>query len=606
MRRRVILLTIISCLLLILCACSFKKDDVTLLIYMCGSDLESKTGIASENINELLSADIPDNVKVIIETGGSNNWKSNGIPSDKIMRYEVVDHKLQELSRLDDACMGEANTLKDFVEFGTTTYPSDNTMLLLWDHGGGTVKGACFDEKYNNDTLTIPEMKEALDISLKGKKLSVVGFDACLMADYEVAEALSHYADMLIASQNYEVGLGWDYSKLATSLSKKTEKALAKDICDDYMDKCTKAGKDSTATLSAIDLTNFDKISKAFDEMMTDIDDEMEGSEGRLALRVAIRNAAAFGSNNTGHMDNFVDLAGVSCELAGHDIYNFSGQEIKSKKAEAVDNAIKDAVLYKVNGDIKSNATGLSVYYPSHYYMDEIQEYLKICPSEPYKKLIMGIFNNIPETTISYLNSGYVGDDGRFHVTLMPESNRYLLNVTYTVYEQNEDGTLGNPIISKYVDDNDADWKNLDFAVGYDGKCFEIEGNPIMSTQVDDSENAEIYMSRITRNGAPETFRFAVINSTSGIELQQVGIVLFDNDAGTASRDVFPLQPGDEIEVNGKTFTIDNNGLTLMTGDINVPRYAVQVTAIDMFGKEIKSDIYSSPSQNSLNDLTSK
>ncbi len=63
-------------------------------------------------------------------------------------------------------------------------------------------------------------------------------------------------------------------------------KDLAKDICDGYMDKCAKSSKESTATLSAIDLTNFDQISKAFDDMMADIDDEMEGSEGRLALRV--------------------------------------------------------------------------------------------------------------------------------------------------------------------------------------------------------------------------------------------------------------------------------------------------------------------------------
>lgn len=590
MRRRIILLTIISCLLLILGACSFRKDNATLLIYMCGSDLESKTGIASENIEELLSANIPDNVNVIIETGGANKWLSNGIPSDKIVRYIVRDHKLQELSRLDDASMGEANTLRDFVEFGTTTYPSDNTMLLLWDHGGGTVKGACFDEKYNNDTLTISEMKEALDKGLKGKKLSVVGFDACLMADYEVAEALSHYADMLIASQNYEVGLGWDYNTIATSLSKKSGKELAKDICDGYMDKCTNAGKDSTATISAVDLTDFSKISKAFDEMIADIGDEMDDSEGRLALRIAVKNSAAFGSNNTGHMDNFVDLAGVACELAGHDIYNLSGQTFSSKKAEAVDNAVKDAVLYKVNGDIKSNATGLSVFYPSHYYMDDIQEYLKICPSEEYKKLIMGIYNNVPETTIGYKSTGYIGNDGKFHVTLTPDSNRYLLNVTYTIYEQNEDGSLGNPIISKYVDNKDADWKNLDFAIDYDGKYFEIEGNPITATQVDDSESSEIYMSRITRNGAPETFRFAVVNSISGIELKQVGVVLFDEDVGTASRDVFPLQPGDKIEANGKTFTISSNGLTLMTGDIDVPRYVVQVTAYDMFGKEFKSE----------------
>ncbi|MBE5898057.1 MAG: hypothetical protein E7279_00470 [Lachnospiraceae bacterium] len=142
MRIKRLLFSIIICIFVVaLCSCSKAPSSATLLIYMCGSDLESKTGIASENINELLSANIPDNVNVIIETGGSTKWQSNNIPSDKIMRYVVKDHRLQEIASLDDACMGSADTLQSFVEFGTTAYPSDNTMLLLWDHGGGTVKG---------------------------------------------------------------------------------------------------------------------------------------------------------------------------------------------------------------------------------------------------------------------------------------------------------------------------------------------------------------------------------------------------------------------------------------------------------------------------------
>ena len=106
MRRKIIILPImIFVLIMALCSCSKAPPSATLLIYMCGSDLESKTGIASENIKELLDSNIPDNVNVVIQTGGSNNWQSNNIPNDKIMRYVVKEHKLQELARLDDANM---------------------------------------------------------------------------------------------------------------------------------------------------------------------------------------------------------------------------------------------------------------------------------------------------------------------------------------------------------------------------------------------------------------------------------------------------------------------------------------------------------------------
>ena len=50
------------------------KDVVTLMIYMCGSDLESKYGTASVDINEILSADISENVNILIQTGGCIDW----------------------------------------------------------------------------------------------------------------------------------------------------------------------------------------------------------------------------------------------------------------------------------------------------------------------------------------------------------------------------------------------------------------------------------------------------------------------------------------------------------------------------------------------------
>ena len=101
--------------------------------------------------------------------------------------------------------------------------------------------------------------------------------------------------------------------------------------------------------------------------------------------------------------------------------------------------------------------------------MDEIQEYLKICPSETYKKLIESIFNDIPKTTIAFSNAGYTGNDGKFHVTLTPESAKYILNVSYTIYKKNDDGSEGEAIRTNYIDDKDIDFAGLDFAVDYDG-----------------------------------------------------------------------------------------------------------------------------------------
>ncbi len=45
-----------------------------------------------------------------------------------------------------------------FLEFCSTNYPADHTMVLFWNHGGGSVSGVAFDELFNYDSLTLVEM----------------------------------------------------------------------------------------------------------------------------------------------------------------------------------------------------------------------------------------------------------------------------------------------------------------------------------------------------------------------------------------------------------------------------------------------------------------
>ena len=58
---------------------------------MCGSNLETKQGLAGKNIDEILQADIGRDMNVVIETGGAQTWRSHGIDNSAIQRYEVKD-----------------------------------------------------------------------------------------------------------------------------------------------------------------------------------------------------------------------------------------------------------------------------------------------------------------------------------------------------------------------------------------------------------------------------------------------------------------------------------------------------------------------------------
>ena len=53
-----------------------SKDKWLVYWYICGSDLESENGEATADIKEMEAVDFSSNVKFLIQTGGSNKWKT--------------------------------------------------------------------------------------------------------------------------------------------------------------------------------------------------------------------------------------------------------------------------------------------------------------------------------------------------------------------------------------------------------------------------------------------------------------------------------------------------------------------------------------------------
>ena len=110
-KRQLNLIIVFLCFCVLLTACGKsnegnlqtdkpQNESHTLLIYMCGSDLESSRGYASNNIEEILGAEIPENINVILQTGGSENWHTTGISAEHIGRYEIKNGQLTQLSVL--------------------------------------------------------------------------------------------------------------------------------------------------------------------------------------------------------------------------------------------------------------------------------------------------------------------------------------------------------------------------------------------------------------------------------------------------------------------------------------------------------------------------
>ena len=186
------------------------KDKVTIMVYMCGTDLESNYGMATSDLNEMANATInPNKVNIIVYTGGCARWKNSVVSSNTNQIYRVKSGGVEKLQAdLGSVPMTYADTLSSFITYTRKNYPADRYELILWDHGGGTLSGYGYDEKFRSSgSMMLYDIVKALKNG--GTQFDFIGYDACLMANLENAMAIEPFADYLIASEETEPGYGW-------------------------------------------------------------------------------------------------------------------------------------------------------------------------------------------------------------------------------------------------------------------------------------------------------------------------------------------------------------------------------------------------------------
>ncbi len=186
--------------------------SATIMIYMNGSDLETKGGEATWDIAEMLSSGIGENVNVIIQTMGTREWQDYGISGESAQTWKIEGEELSlirdDLGQLD--CTSSA-TLSEFIGFCKSAYPAERYLFLFWDHGGGPVYGFGYDEWQDpEDSLTIAEMSRAFS-EHQDVHFDIIGMDCCIMASIETCYALAPYCKYTLLSEDFESGLGWSY-----------------------------------------------------------------------------------------------------------------------------------------------------------------------------------------------------------------------------------------------------------------------------------------------------------------------------------------------------------------------------------------------------------
>ena len=352
------------------------QDVATVLVYMCGTDLESKYGMGTNDLMEMVQANLADNVNVIVETGGTQTWQNQVISNRTNERYKIAPNALIPLdNNLGRKQMTDPNTLIDFVNFGVKNFPADRYMLIFWDHGGGSVSGYGYDQYYPNSTMTLDEISEAL--SRTNVKFDFIGFDACLMATAETAVAVSPYADYLIASEETEPGTGWYYTNWLNMLSRNTSTdtvSLGKQIIDDFIQVSYQANRTDKTSLSIVDLAEFDAyVPKALSTFAKEITSAINGSQYRAVAQARSVTKEFAQSNRIDQVD----------------LVHFA-KNINTTNSNALANAIQSCVKYNRCSNM-NNAYGMSIYFPykaTKYVSSATQIYNKIGMNEDYTQAI--------------------------------------------------------------------------------------------------------------------------------------------------------------------------------------------------------------------------
>ena len=340
-------------------------SDYTVLVYVVGSDLESEYYLATEDLDEMIYGFPGDSINVIVETGGApaeiDDYRY--VDFTTVKRHEIKNDII-EISDLGQQNMGDPKTLTDFLVWGTSSYPANNYALILWNHGSG-INGYGHDD-VSFDFLSLDEIDDALN---SAKKLNdvhyeMIGFDACLMATIEVANIVKDYGHYLVASEEIEVGYGWKYDEIISSLNenpKQTGAELGQVIADSFFaDTIEKSPSDMDlsrlTTLSVIDLTKIPSLNESINLLTSEIETNISKND-MPRFSVSLRDTERYGVISKGEDSGHMDIKHFTENISEY-LPQFKSQ------SDRVQQAVDDSVIYKVNGAARTQANGLSIYMP--------------------------------------------------------------------------------------------------------------------------------------------------------------------------------------------------------------------------------------------------
>lgn len=246
---------------------------------------------------------------------------------------------------------GDPGVLESYIRFGAQRYPARATALVLLNHGSGFYvppemqshreaapasrprrrrrpifhttrerlreatperRGIAYDDGAA-DCLDNQELKRVLATAYRvlGRKVDLVGMDACLMTMIEVAYQLRDHAHVLVGSEEVEPGPGWPHAAILGDLTKNptmTGPELGATIVQRYVESYRHGGE--SATQSAINLARLGDLVEAVDGLARRLLADIKRAAVTTPLLYARRRTLQF------YEGLYVDLHHLAANLA--------------------------------------------------------------------------------------------------------------------------------------------------------------------------------------------------------------------------------------------------------------------------------------------------
>lgn len=332
-------------------------------------------------------------------------------------RYYIQKGKLIHVNGNDPATgnmdSGDPATLISSVDWATKYYPSEHLALILWNHGTGIIdprvrktfnpsdlfiynstrnkleldrsigildllnsqreiRGICWDNTTGNfltNEKIVTALNHSVNVCLKGKKISLIGFDACLMSMVEVASMIKPFARVMVGSEEAELGWGWNYASVLTPFLTQTltPREFGTHIVRSYENAYRSVTDDYTQ--SAIDLERLETIEDNIHHVADLLLNALEKQQGNTLFHAIKTSRSKF---NCTHFDEpryidlhhfYVNLSQQVQQLTFSPEYGHFKTDIHNALAHGR-GLIETLAFANTCGTNLSNAKGLAIYFP--------------------------------------------------------------------------------------------------------------------------------------------------------------------------------------------------------------------------------------------------